>query len=144
MGAWAEYTFGNDAACDWLGSFMHAPRLQTVEKAIQAVISERKYLTANVACNCLAACEVVARLQGHWGVRNSYSEALDQWVIANPIIVPNRLIELGKAAIDRILAGNSELKELWDEGGQDEVWHEAVDDLRFRLQEPPADKLRIP
>lgn len=132
MGAWSEDTFGNDAACDWVGSFLGNPGLEAVREAIDAVLSSEDYLEIDEACDCLAACEVIARLQGRWGVRDSYSQKLDQWVEANPMNVPDDLKEAADSAIGRILGSNSELQELWDEGGSHEKWHSAIDDLRER------------
>ena len=134
MGAWAEDTFGNDTACDWIGTFLDDPGLSTVKLAIDAVLKANNYLDSDVACDCLAACEVIARLQGKWGLRNAYSEDLDRWIEANPIDVPEELKAAADSAIERILGANSELPELWDEGGRNEEWHTAVDDLRARIK----------
>jgi hypothetical protein len=134
MGAWAEDTFGNDTACDWVGSFLEQPGLPAVKSAIDAVLNADDYLDSDAACDCLAACEVIARLQGKWGVRNAYSEDLDQWVEANPTNVPEALKAAAVSAIERILGPASELPELWDEGGPNEDWHKAMDDLRERVR----------
>jgi hypothetical protein len=67
MGAWSEDTFGNDNACDWIGSFLGEPGLPTVKSAIESVLHAEDYLDSDEACDCLAACEVIARLQGKWG-----------------------------------------------------------------------------
>lgn len=104
MGAWSEDTFGNDTACDWVGDFMRSPGFGAVSEAIHAVLDAEDYLDSGEACECLAACEVIARLQGHWGLRNPYSENLDRWVEANPSIVPEELKAAADAAIERILA----------------------------------------
>ncbi len=64
MGAWAEDTFGNDTACDWKYTFLEAPGLHTVQDAIDAVLNEDDYLDMDLASECLAACEVIARMQG--------------------------------------------------------------------------------
>jgi len=134
MGAWSEDTFGNDTACDWVGTFVANPGLETVQEAFDAVLASDDYLEADAACECLAACEVIARLQGKWGLRNAYSEDLDQWVEANPMAVPDSLKEAAAAAIEKILGPDSELPELWDEDGRNEQWHSAVDDLRERVR----------
>ena len=134
MGAWSEDTFGNDTACDWVGNFIRSPGLRAVSEAIQAVLDTEDYLDSDEACECLAACEVIARLQGRWGLRNPYSEDLDKWIEANPTIVPEELKEAADAAIERIFAPNSELPELWDEGGRNEKWHEDINDLRHRIK----------
>jgi hypothetical protein len=134
MGAWSEDTFGNDTACDWAGSFMDNPGLETVQEAIDTVLASEDYLDSHEACDCLAACEVIARLQGRWGLRDAYSEDLDRWVEANPITVPDSLKDAAEAAIERILGPKSELPELWDEGNRNEKWHNAIDDLRKRVK----------
>jgi hypothetical protein len=134
MGAWSENTFGNDAACDWIGVFLNKPGLAVIREAIDDVLGTEDYLDSDEACDCLAACEVIARLQGKWGIRNSYSEDLDKWVKANPMTVPNDLKDAADSAIERILAPKSELPELWDDGGRNEEWHEVMDDLRARIK----------
>jgi len=134
MGAWAEDTFGNDTACDWVGTFLDDPGLPAAKSAIEAVLQADDYLDSDEACDCLAACEVLARLQGRWGVRNAYSEELDKWIEANPTPVPENLKASADSAIERILGEDSELPELWDEGGRNEAWHRAIDDLRQRIR----------
>lgn len=47
--------------------------------------------------------------------------------------VPGNLVTAADAAIERILGPDSELPELWDEGGHNETWHNAIDDLRTRI-----------
>ncbi len=134
MGAWAEDTFGNDAACDWINTFLDDPGLPTVRSAIEAALEADDYLDSDEACDCLAACEVIARLQGKWGLRNIYSEELDEWIEANPTEVPDDLKAAADSAIERILAADSELSELWDEDGRNEDWHNAINDLRERIR----------
>ncbi len=136
MGAWAEDTFGNDTACDWIGTFLDDPGLPAVRSAIEAVLDTDPddYLDSDEACECLGACEVIARLQGKYGERNAYSEDLDQWIADNPTVVPDDLKAAADSAIERILGPDSELPELWDEGGRNESWHKAIDDLRLRVR----------
>jgi len=134
MGTWSVDTFGNDAACDWVGSFLDSPGLATVASAIEGVNKSDGYLDSYDACECLAACEVIARIQGKWGLRNAYSERLDAWIEAHPTDVPRGLVADADAAIERILGADSELRELWDEGGNNEDWRNAIDDLRVRVR----------
>ena len=134
MGAWSEDTFGNDTACDWIGTFLDEPGLPTVKSSLAAVLNADDYLDSDEACDCLAACEVVARLQGKWGLRDAYSADLDTWVESNPTDVPDAVKADAEAAIERILGPDSELQELWDEGGRNEEWHKAIDDLRGRIR----------
>jgi hypothetical protein len=134
MGAWSEDTFGNDTACDWVGDFLATPGLTPLREAIDAVLASDEYLDGDEACDCLAGCEVIARSQGRWGLRVSYTEALDSWILNNPLAIPDDLKEAADAAIARILAPNSELLELWDEDGRNDAWHDAVEDLRQRVK----------
>ncbi|MBL8809826.1 MAG: DUF4259 domain-containing protein [Planctomycetaceae bacterium] len=133
MGAWAEDALGNDAACDWISLFLRDPQLRTIGKPISAVLCARGCIPVDTACNCLAACEVIARLQGQWGLKNSYSRELDSWIESNPIVVPDALKKSADSAIDKILGPDSELAELWDEGGYNETWHDSVADLQQRI-----------
>jgi hypothetical protein len=133
MGAWSEHAFGNDTACDWAGDFVDDPGLDKVRSAIEAVLESDDYLDSDPACECLVACEIVARLQGRWGLRDSYSEDVDAWILANPMPVPQELRDAAIAAIDRILGEDSELPQLWDDGGPNAEWHQAMDDLRKRV-----------
>ncbi|MBL1177365.1 DUF4259 domain-containing protein [Pantanalinema sp. GBBB05] len=133
MGAWAEDTFGNDTACDWISSFLDNPGLDVVHSEIQVVLETEGYLDSDEACKCLAACEVIARLQGRWGLRNSYSEELDNWIESNPTEIPHDLKSAADSAIERILGADSELLELWDDGGRNDAWHNSINDLRERI-----------
>jgi uncharacterized protein DUF4259 len=90
------------------------------------------YLELDPACKALAACEALARLRGRPGYTNAYTEKVDQWVEAHPIVPPTALIEHATAIISRILRENSELRELWEEGDATE-WRQSIEDLRQRL-----------
>jgi hypothetical protein len=81
MGAWSADTFGNDTACDWSYDLEKATDLSLVQKAFEAVLSVADDdLDSDAACEGLAACEVVARLKGNWGLRNPHTETVDKWV----------------------------------------------------------------
>ena len=132
MGAWSEDAFGNDTACDWAGDFAENPGLDLVKTAIDNVLKAEDYLDSDDACECLAACEVIARLRGNWGLRSAYSDSIDKWVDSTDIVLSEDLINHAKKAIERILGENSELKELWDEDGKNEKWHSEMSDLSSR------------
>jgi hypothetical protein len=68
VGAWGELAFDNDAANDWAYGLDDVNDLSLVESAfaeLEAVGSA--YLDQDLACNALAACEVLARLRGQPG-----------------------------------------------------------------------------
>ena len=82
-----------------------------------------------VACNALAACEVLARLIGNSGYRNAYTEKVDIWVAAHPTKPDPSLLTRARDAIRRVLAEKSELRQLWEVADGDS-WRKTVEDLR--------------
>jgi hypothetical protein len=132
MGAWDADSFGNDAACDWAFGLDDVNDLSLVHETFEAVLNADDFLDSDIACGGLAACEVVARLKGNWGVRNPYSEDVDKWVAAHPIKPPESLVKTALEVIDRVLAPGSELREIWEDANATE-WLAAVDDLRKRV-----------
>jgi hypothetical protein len=131
MGAWGADSFDNDAACDWKGELEESNDLSVVTDAIQCVIDAGDdYLDSDVACEAVAACEVIARLKGNAGKVDAYTEAVDTWVKAHPLKPPPQLVSSALATIDRILAVDSELAELWED---DPEWHSAMESLRKRV-----------
>lgn len=136
MGAWSEQSFGNDAANDWKEDFLEDAGLAFVGSTLEEAAVDG-YLDVDVGCRVIAACEVLARLAGRFGLRDSYSERLDEWVLENAdVAVPALLAQRAVAALDRITGPTSELAELWatpihsaDVGR----WRVAVADLRQRL-----------
>lgn len=134
MGAWGTNSFDNDTANDWAYGLEDADDLSPVHKAIAAVLKTGPaYLDSDEACEAIAACEVIARLKGHWGKRDAYTDKVDNWVQAHSIEPPDALVRQALQAVDRILAPRSELLELWDENGVNEEWHAAMADLRNRI-----------
>jgi hypothetical protein len=133
MGAWGELAFDNDTVNDWAYDLADARDLSLVESTfgeLEAVGS--RYLDQDVACCALAASEVVARLQRHRGYTNAYTANVDRWVAEHPMTVSDVLVGRAEAAIDRILADDSELRQLWEE--QDPApWLVSVADLRTRV-----------
>jgi hypothetical protein len=133
MGAWGVLAFDNDDANDWAYGLDDVDDLSLVEGALAAVLEADDYIEAPDATNVLAACEVLARLNGKPGYTNAYTEKVDQWVAAHPLKPSRSILKQANEAIDRILGDNSELKELWAESDEHDSWLAAVADLRQRL-----------
>ncbi len=134
MGAWGTNTFDNDTACDWENELEGAGDLAFVRETLTRVLGVGSdYLDSDAASEGLAACEVIARLKGHWGIRDVYTESVDRWVENHPIQPPTDLVNLALATIDRVLTAPSELLELWGEEGENKEWHGAVADLHSRV-----------
>ena len=135
MGAWGVLAFDNDTANDWAYDLDEVDDLSLVESAFDEIEEVGgDYLDQDVACNALAACEVIARLRGNPGYKNAYTEKVDEWVAAHNLKPPAKLIKRATAAIDRVLGEQSELRQLWEETDELDTWRESVDDLRRRVQ----------
>src|SRR6185369_8090049 len=85
MGAWGVLAFDNDDANDWAYDVEDTDDLSLVESAFGAVEEAEDNLEAPDASNALAACEVLARLKGKAGYKNSYTAKVDEWVAAHPL-----------------------------------------------------------
>lgn len=135
MGAWAIDALGNDDACDWAYGLDECRDLSLVEETLNKALSDGlEYLESPDACEALAAIEVIARLQGNWGVKNSYSESIDIWVEKIRLIPSSALVEKAHKVIERILADGSELKELWEDSDEFDAWKASIKDLADRVQ----------
>lgn len=133
MGAWGVLAFDNDDACDWANDLESARDFSLIKSAFDAVESADDYLEAPDACVALAACEVLARANGGGGIKNSYTETVDNWVDQHKLKLERALIDRGRRAITRILGEKSELRELWDESDSAKEWRKGVENLRTRL-----------
>lgn len=134
MGAWSHESFGNDDACDFAATVTETDDLSAVEAIIDVVVQVGdEYLEAPEASQAIAAAEVIARLQGNWGLRDAYSEDLDAWVKRTKIVPTKALALKVKKALKRITAEPSELLELWQESDEGEQWVNAVRELERRI-----------
>jgi hypothetical protein len=134
MGAWGIGFFDNDTACDWGYELADSADLSILEEAFDKVLEVGgDYLEAPDAEEALAAAEVVARLQGNWGPRNSYTETVDTWVEKKGLKVSEDVVTKAKAVINRVVTEPSELLELWQESPEFEAWKTLVEQLGKRV-----------
>lgn len=137
MGAWSHEAFSNDDALDWVHGLEAVDDLSLIEAALQAVLDDADaYLEAPQASEALAAIELIARLRGQAG-DEACPEMAEDWVARVRLLPPEPLVQRALAALDRIGAGDSELKELWDDSDSAEAWQASLAQLRRRLQAPP-------
>lgn len=135
MGTWSHESFGNDVAGDWTGPLQASGDLAYVEKTLQTVLDVGGgYLEMDEACEAVAAAEVIARLQGNFGVRDTYSGSVDGWVERTRLVPSRALAEKALQALDRIVSEPSELLELWQEADNASAWLAAISDLRRRIE----------
>jgi hypothetical protein len=136
MGAWGAGTFQNDTAVDWVAQLQESSDDSLLRRAIEpAAAIDGSYLDSGVAAIALAAAEVVAAAKGQPG--GDLPESLSSWVAQFGSDVGDDLPIPARQAVERI-AASSELKELWDEAG-DNDWNDVVGDLRARLATIAAD-----
>jgi uncharacterized phage infection (PIP) family protein YhgE len=136
MGAWSHESFGNDDACDWAYDLEEADDLSLIESALDAVLAAgSEYLEAPEASQAIAAAEAVARLQGNFGIKDSYSETVDTWVGKVKLVPTSQLVAKTRQVLDRIIAEPSELLELWQESDESDSWLGAVSELRARIRD---------
>ena len=134
MGTWSVDAFGNDDAADWAHELEDAEDLSPIHEAIEAVLAVGdEYLEGPQAAIALAAIEVLARLGGNPGEKSAYTDTVDKWILSTELKPTVELLDKAQAAIVRILAEDSELKELWEESDEYDSWSASIDDLRTRV-----------
>ena len=128
MGAWGPGNFENDAVSDWLGE-LH--EWSSVEDAFAAVLDAApdEYVGADACCIALGAAEIVAACLGRPG---AVPDTVADWVRTHRNKCDERVRALAESCTLRIEA-ESELQELFDEGGRNEQWHAEIQDLLRRL-----------
>lgn len=134
MGSWDVGSFDNDTAVDWSYGLEDVNDLSYVEATLDRVLTHasQEDLPAEAAECAIAAAEVIARLRQMGGEESAYTETVDTWVRAHPIAPPQKLVTKAIAALDRVMAPPSELRDLWDESDLD-AWLDAVAELKSRL-----------
>lgn len=134
MGTWALHSFGNDDAGDLIGDLVEGTDLLPVQEAIERVQSTAGYLEAPEAQQGIAACEVVALALGHVSAASQAEEELTAWVARIKPSVDSAVVSQAVQVVDRVLAPDSELRELWEESDEFKDWQADVTALRARLQ----------
>lgn len=129
MGAWGTGAFDNDDASDWVWELEDGADFTVVRSALDVDGSD--YLEAPEGSVAIAAAEVVAALLGQ--PASGLPGNVQEWIAAHPGAAGPEDAQAAIAAVDRVLADESELKELWAESS-DEGWGPGLADLRRRLE----------
>lgn len=132
MGAWGAGSFANDDAMDWIAE-LEREGLPAAGGALQAVIElASEYLESPVCAQGLAAAEVVAALHGK--PAKDLPEEIVAWVNRYPGAPGNELTAIARQAVAAI-GERSELRDLWDESSDAQIWRDSIADLQNRLAE---------
>jgi hypothetical protein len=135
MGTWGPGIFENDAAADWVYLLEKQKDLALLDTTLdEAIAFSDEILEVETAQQALAAAEVVARLQGNWGVRNNYSQVADIWAEKMKLKPDAKLAKKAQTVIDRILVRSSEVLELWEENESSEAWQKSLKELKGRIK----------
>jgi hypothetical protein len=82
----------------------------------------------------IAAVEVIAKRLGKGTQSDVYTEKVDQWLETISEQPNDGLLSLAKRVLERIVADDSELKELWLESDEYELWLGNIQQLKDALQ----------
>ena len=135
MGTWSHESFGNDTANDWAYELEDATDFSVIEAALQVALDEGdEYLDADLAMEAIAAVEVIAKRLGKGTQSDVYTEKVDQWLETISEQPSDVLLSLAKRVLERIVADDSELKELWLEYDEYELWLGNIQQLKDALQ----------
>lgn len=132
MGTWSLHAFGNDTAADFALDLRDTEGFGLLQSALDEVINADEYLEAPEADRGVAAAAVVALLNGQ-AVAGEQDGDLDAWVKRQSIKPSPALLSQAQAVIERVLAEESELAELWAESGEYEAWREGLLELKASL-----------
>ena len=134
MGTWSAEPFGNDTAADWAYGLEETNDFSLIQETLDAVVQEEDYLDADLAQEAVGAAETLAKLLGRGSQVDVYTESVDKWVQSVSLKPDAELLATADKALERILADESELKELWEEGDEGGEWTTAIRDLQKRLR----------
>ncbi|MBJ7448297.1 MAG: DUF4259 domain-containing protein [Brevundimonas sp.] len=130
FGAWDVGPFDNDDATDWFGILSEDPSWESVQTALEAGAARNGYLEVDVASVAVAAAAIVAAM------KTGELDALPlegRSSVARLGKPPGDLAHLALEALSRVQA-DSELAELWAEGGDPSPWIATLDSIRAGLR----------
>lgn len=137
MGAWSHEPFDNDTASDWADVLMDATDLSYIEATLDRVLEVGgSYLEAPDAEEGVAAVAVLAQLLGRSKPIANGPEGLLAWIAGIGVRPSTALLDKARRVAQRVLAGDSELAELWDESESATDWRASVAALQAAIATP--------
>ncbi|HXC07031.1 MAG TPA: DUF4259 domain-containing protein [Bacteroidia bacterium] len=131
LGAWGAGSFENDSGTAWVSHFRQVQSVWLVEKSILSCLSPHIHLYTDACCQAIAACEVIAALQGH--TAEDFPPALHPLCSRiKPLADPN--LNLKAIAVLERIQDHSELRDLWEQADELNAWKRALEELRERLR----------
>jgi hypothetical protein len=140
MGTWGVGSFDNDEAADFISEILETNDLELLEVALNQSIPEindDSLLDSGKACRALVSAELIAAIRGFAGF---LPEDLGKWLV-NKGTPTSELRLVAHSAVLRVL-NDSELRELWEETDEYDLWKDSVRELLGRLSSPRKGVLR--
>lgn len=128
MGAWGERPFQNDSALDWLGEL---DEVEDLRATLASVAEADDYVEVDDGSAAIAAAEIVAAARD--GKLDRLTGDARAWLSRHAKQFADSDRALAVRAVERVLGPDSELADLWDEGGTDNEWRRDVAGLVARL-----------
>ncbi len=131
MGAWGIDVFDNDEASDWLHELGTSGDIGLLSESLASAAAP--YLEAPEAERLLcAAAAIAASLEKTAG---GEPEKLMEWAVASNKDEVRALVPEAIAGVSRVLADESELRELWQENEEEyPAWESQLKGLIERLR----------
>jgi Domain of unknown function (DUF4259) len=134
MGTWGIGSFENDDAADFMIDLLDSGDLSLVREVLDNVLTSTEYVEAPDATLAIVAAEIVAAARGRPTLAAQQEEGLADWIARLRPTIDAHLTTQAREALTRILADNSELRELWEETDDIHDWRAVVTELRSHLE----------
>ena len=134
MGAWGIGSFENDDAGDFLADATESGDLSLLLEVLDNVLTSTEYVEAPDATQAIVAAEIIAAALGRPTLAAQREEELCHWLAHIRPTIDGDLAAQAREALARILAPNSELRELWEETDYFTEWQASVVELMQQLQ----------
>jgi hypothetical protein len=134
MGAWGTGSFDNDDAGDFIQDIVGGGDLSLIHEVVDNVLTSTEYVEGPDASQVIAAAEVLAAALGRATRAAQGDAALMRWLARLRPSVETGLVARTAAALSRILASNSELRELWEDSDDFAEWRASVEELKSQLE----------
>ena len=134
MGTWSHEPFGNDTANDWAYELDDTTDFSVIDATLQTALDEgQEDLDADLAMEAIAAIEVLAKSLGHGTQTDVYTDKVDEWVDRISLKPSADLLQKAEQVLALVASDHSELKELWQESEEYELWANNLQQLNTIL-----------
>ena len=134
MGTWSHEPFGNDTANDWAYELEDTTDFSVIDATLQTALDEgQEDLDAELAMEAIAAIEVLAKSLGHGTQTDVYTDKVDEWVDRISLKPSADLLQKAEQVLALVASDHSELKELWQESEEYELWANNLQQLNTIL-----------